>query len=81
MGDMAEIFQAMKEDRKEQKQNNLANAGRILETHGVKYRELTEYHWRVGEWDFWPSTGKFIHTKMKARGHGVFNLIKRIGGQ
>ena len=60
MGDMEEIFNAMREANKERKEKNLANAS----PEGWKIH--TEYHWsRVLEGarlDYWPSRNKFMHN-------------------
>lgn len=34
-------------------------------------------HYRVAwDWDFWPTTGTYIHRPTGRRGHGVKNLIR-----
>lgn len=35
-------------------------------------------HYRVGEWDFWPTTGSFYNYRTKKKGRGVFRLMDRI---
>lgn len=74
----AEAFKALKEEGKIKRASNLANSLNLLTAMGITFRILSPTHVRVGEFDFWPSTGLFIHTKTKQRGRGVRNLIRRV---
>lgn len=74
----AEAFKALKQDGQKKRASNLANSLNLLTAMGIEFRILSPSHARVGEYDFWPSTGLFIHTKTKQRGRGVKNLIRRI---
>jgi hypothetical protein len=73
-----EIYAEMKEEGKARKKYNRQNSIRILEEKGIPYKLLSEGagHYRVGDWNFWPSTGKFHNIKTGKVGRGVFNLIK-----
>lgn len=78
MSELGELFKALKEDRKLKKEFNYGNSIEILKNNGIKFEFLSTYHIKIGEFNFWPSTGLFIHVKTKKRGRGVFNLIRRI---
>lgn len=78
MSEIGEMFKDLREDSKQRRSSNLENSTRILSERGVKFVMLSLDHYRVGDYDFWPSTGLFIHIKTKKRGRGVFNLIERM---
>ncbi len=79
MSDIGEIFSFLKEENKKKKVLNHKNSIKILEGKGIYFTKLSEYHYRVGEYDFWPSTGKFLNRKTGTTGRGVFNLLKKLG--
>ena len=64
--------------QKQKKENNLKYSLTILLQKGIAFKKLSQYHYRIEDYDFWPSTGKFMHMKTKERGRGVFNLIKKV---
>lgn len=70
------------EDRKswlnEKKQNNLNQSIQIIENKNIEYKKLSDTHYRVKNYDFYPTTGLYINITTKKRGRGVFNLIKLI---
>lgn len=35
-------------------------------------------HYRIGDFDFWPSTGKYMERSTKKTGRGVFNILKKL---
>lgn len=72
----AEAFKAMKEEGRRKRALNLSSSLRLLAAAGVEFKLLSSTHARVGEYDFWPSTGLFIHTKTKKRNRGVQKLIR-----
>lgn len=79
MGDMGEIFRAMREHKKETKQARKHWALQVLDDNRIEYQVLSENgpHLRLGEFDFWPSTGVFVHRKIRGlRGVGVKQLMK-----
>jgi hypothetical protein len=59
---------------------NLQKSLAILKEHGIEFKTLSEIHLRIGDFDYWPSTGLFINLKTKRRGRGVFNLIRKLKG-
>jgi len=80
MSEDAEIWKQIKEDGQKKRWKNHENSIAILFERGIEFRELNQAtaHYRVGEFDFWPTTGKFYNQKTKQKGRGVFNLIKLI---
>ena len=78
MGDMGDIYNSMNAYKKEKKQDNYKKSLLILDEKLIPYKKLSESHFRIGDFDFWPSTGLFINIKSKKRRRGVFNLIKAL---
>ncbi len=78
MSEIGEIFAALKEEGRIKKQNNLKNSIDILKEQGVLFKRLSETHYRIGDFDFWPSTGKFLNRKTNKYSRGVFNLLKQL---
>lgn len=78
MGDVGDDYRAWDEHKKAKKAANHVNSIDILKKEGVEFKQLNPDHYRVGPYDYWPSTGLFIHLKTKKRGRGVFNLIGKV---
>lgn len=78
MSELGDLFKALKEESKAKKLSNAESSRYMLLNSGIKFKDLSDTHLRVGDFDFWPSTGLFINIKTKKRGRGVFNLIKKI---
>ena len=78
--DDSEMWRKVREDGQRKKEQNTVQSLELLRRHGVEFICLSEKgrHYRIGEYDFWPSTGKFINRTTKESGRGVFNLIKLI---
>ena len=74
----AEAFKEIKKENQAKRAGNAENSLRLLHEGGVRFELLSSSHARVGDFDFWPSTGLYIHTKTKKRGRGVFNLMRRV---
>lgn len=74
----AEAFKALREEGRVKRASNLDNSLSLLHAQGVEFKLLSPTHARVGAFDFWPSTGLFIHTQTKRRGRGVRNLIRKV---
>lgn len=79
MGDMGELFNDLRELGKEKRNNNYNKSIELLKAKGISFEYKNEYHLLVGDFNYWPSTGLYIHRKSKKRGRGVFNLIKILG--
>ena len=81
MGDMGDVFKAMSESGKEKRWKNLESSTQILKEKGIDFQSFNNgIHLKVGSFDFWPSTGKFISKDKTITGRGVFNLIKILKG-
>lgn len=76
MGDHGDFWRDIRESRQKKKQQNLNLSVEILRKAKIEFMQLSEHHLRVGDFDFWPSTGKFINMKTLRRGRGVFSLLK-----
>lgn len=79
MSELGELYRDWKKEKTAKKQLNAVASEDILIRKGVQFRKFTEDHYRVGEYNFWPSTGLFIHVHRNERGRGVFNLLKKLG--
>lgn len=67
-----------KEERRIKKLNNKSwSLNHLLEL-GIGYKKLSQWHYRIGDYDFWPTTGKYLNRKTNDKGRGVLNLIKKI---
>lgn len=84
MGDMGDIFNADKEYRKARsrtkKLSNLEQSTAMLDDLGIHYESKNNGVHLVVDccFDYWPSTGLFIHRQTKAKGRGVRNLLKAL---
>ena len=70
-------YRTAKQNKKwENKQKSLC----LLDDAGIEFECLNEGigHYRIGWWDFWPTTGKFWNRKTQEKGRGVFELIRKI---
>lgn len=76
--DVAQDYRALDEHNKAKRQNNLKSSIALLDENFVKYEQLASHHFRVGEFDFWPSTGVYIHRASGKKARGVFNLLRAI---
>lgn len=81
MSELGDDFKAWREDKRDKKENNYNRALDLLAEHGIKFERLSESHLRIGEIDYWPSTGLFINRKTKKRGRGIINLIKAVSAE
>ena len=89
MGDMGDVFRAMQEERRTEKQEQLQMHTRRLrwmEREGtVRLRWLSRYHVRIWSardprfhMDFWPSTGKGRGRVHGARGGTTLGWVELI---
>lgn len=76
----SEFWGKVKQGKKEKKWQNEKQSLDILRQRGIPFKILSEAsaHYRVGDYDFWPTTGKFINQRTQEKGRGVFNLLKRL---
>ena len=78
MSDLGDTYSAMREHNKQKKVQNLKSTTEILDEAEIEYTVLSEHHYRIGEFELWPSTGKWVHRKSNKYGRGIFNLLKRL---
>jgi hypothetical protein len=83
MSEEGEIWQGYREERKAKKQSNEQNSLAMLRARGIKVETLNAAisHYRIGNFNFWPTTGKYYNPKTGEKGRGVRNLIKTIYGK
>jgi len=82
MGEMGEIFNAMKEESKERRASHREQAPKLLDEAGIPFESKNGgAHLIVKRSDcyidFWPGTGKWTSRSGK-KGFGVMSLIKFI---
>ena len=73
-----DFYRRIKKQSQEKRWDNNEKSLKILQEKGIKYEVLNSNisHYRIGDFDFWATTGKFYNRKLKKAGRGVFNLIK-----
>lgn len=76
MGDMGDLYRDYRIQKKEKKFQNLEYAINVLKDY--EYRQADEYLFKVGPFDFWPSTGLFINRETGKKGRGINNLLPLI---
>ena len=78
MGDMGDIFGAMKQHGQRKRRSNLENSTDILMENQIHFESKNNgIHLIVqNEFDFYPSTGLFKNRKTNKKGRGIFSLIK-----
>lgn len=76
--DLRDLFQANRQQKQVKRASNLARSLEALESSGINYRKLSDYHYLVAEnYDYWPSTGLFINRLTRKRGRGIFKIIAK----
>tara|TARA_R110000744_G_scaffold228_3_gene889 strand:+ start:7034 stop:7288 length:255 start_codon:yes stop_codon:yes gene_type:complete len=78
MSDIGDYWNEIRDAGREKKQLNYKSSVATLNSENISYKKLSDSHLRLNNYDFWPSTGLFIHIGTKKRGRGVFNLINII---
>lgn len=79
MGDFwRDVKPELKQRSREKKGANLAFALEEMDARGIQYSTTDGVHFIVGEWNFWPTTGLFIHRQTNQRGRGIFNFLKQL---
>ena len=79
MSEIGELFTALREQRRIKKLSNLEQSTNILKEKNINFVSRNNgIHLIVGNFDFYPSTGKFINRISKKDGRGIFNLIKKL---
>ena len=74
------MWAKVKEERTAKRWDNVQKSLALLRERGIQFVCMSEAnaHYRIGDYDFWPSTGKWFHRLTKEYGRGVFKLIKRV---
>jgi hypothetical protein len=74
------FWKQLKEESKKKRWDNQKKSLEILKENNIPVKMLNEEsaHYRVGQFDFWPTTGKYYNQKTKEKGRGVFNLIRKL---
>jgi GH35 family endo-1,4-beta-xylanase len=79
MGDMAEIFNDMKDYKKMKRADNTRKSTALLKRFHIEFESKNNgAHLIVSDYNFWPSTGLFENRITKRTGRGVYNLIKKL---
>jgi len=79
MSEIGELFSSLKEERRIKKLSNLEQSTNTLKERNISFISKNNgIHLIVGNFDFYPSTGKFINRITKKDGRGIFNLIKKL---
>lgn len=80
MSEQLDIWSEYRLEMQKKRASNVANSFRILASHQVNYQVLNSEnnHLRIGDYDMWLSTGKFINRKTNKSGRGIFNLLREI---
>tara|TARA_R110000868_G_scaffold104700_1_gene288608 strand:- start:2002 stop:2259 length:258 start_codon:yes stop_codon:yes gene_type:complete len=79
MSEIEELFSALREESRIKKLSNLEQSTNILKEKNINFVSKNNgIHLIVGNFDFYPSTGKFINRITKKDGRGIFNLIKKL---
>lgn len=78
MSELSEDFKALREHGREKRASNMEKSVAVLNHSGVAFEFLSPTHLRIGDYDFWPSTGLFINRKTQKRGRGVFRLLEKV---
>ena len=79
MGDVGDDYRAFKEAKKELNQKRLVETMAEIELLGLKYTSKNHgSHLIIGDYNFWPSSGKFQNRKTSKMGQGFYNLLKKL---
>jgi hypothetical protein len=81
MSDLGDTFKAWREEKQEKRASNLASSLELLKARGHQFTVLSEHHFRIGDFDFWPSTGKYLNRTTKRFGRGVLGLLAKLEAQ
>jgi hypothetical protein len=80
MNENGEMWDAIHKDQQAKRHQNEEQSIKMLQDLGIKYEILSKQssHYRVGRFNFWPTTGKFYDPKTGEKGRGVRNLINKV---
>lgn len=81
MSELGEIFRTMRKYKKDKRKKNTNSSTLLLQSFGISFISKNNgAHLIIGNYDFWPSTGLFIHRKTQMKGRGIFRLVELIKG-
>lgn len=82
MSEMGDDFKAWHEEKRTKKNNNLVFSTELLKKNNINFSSHNHGVHLIVEknFDFYPSTGKFIDRVTKKHGRGVKNLLSLIQG-
>lgn len=79
MSELGDTFKAWREVKRTKKLSNRELSLHHLQKNGFDIQEFETSHYLVEQnFDFWPSTGKYLDRTTKRFGRGVFNLVRDI---
>lgn len=80
MGDMGEVFNAMRKAAQDKRAANREQSAKMLQDAGIPFDSHNHgAHLIVdGRYDFWPGTGLWIERSTKKDGRGVHSLMKHV---
>ena len=80
MSEEGEIWAEVRKERTAKRWDNVKQSIALLKEKGIQFvcMDKGQAHYRVGDYDFWATTGKWFHRPTKEYGRGVFKLIKRV---
>ena len=74
----SDFWTKINESGKAKRNSNILKSREILIRSKIDFQEKTNWHFIVWDYDFWATTGLFIHRKTKARSRWVFGLVAKI---
>lgn len=79
MSEQCKIFNCLNGLRQQKRISNIKNSTKLLIKKGIKFESFNNgIHLKVGNYDFYPSTGLYMHKKTKFKKYGIFNLLKDV---
>ena len=75
-----EMWRTIRKERQAKRHRNEEQSIALLKKHHIPFQLLdaTTSHYRVGRFNYWPTTGKFYDPKTGEKGRGIRNLINKI---
>lgn len=80
MSELGEAYREIKEQAQHEKWENATRSLELLAERGIPFEVVNneQAHYRVGQYDFWATTGLFINRITKNKGKGVAGLIRLV---
>lgn len=77
---ITELRKIYRQNRKKKRHQNIATSRNYLKSKKIKFLEQSEFLWKVGEFYFTPTTGRFQNLDGTKKGIGVKILVKMVRG-